>query len=87
MSDLPRIDSSEVAQTSPNAMANGQGDVFYPDDEKEALWFAIEHKARPVSPGRFPFHTVAAAIDRLWPALEALDVDGTAQYYLEREER
>lgn len=73
--------------TQPNAMTNDRGDLFYPDDEKEALWFAIEHGARPVSPEQFIFPTVAAAVEKLWPELEALDVDGMAEYYLEPGER
>lgn len=87
MADLPRIDSSEVAQVSPNAMVNDRGDVFYPDDATEALWFVIEHHAHPVSSGRFPFAQVAQAADHLLPALEDLDIDDSARYYLGREGR
>jgi hypothetical protein len=86
VSDLPRIE--EAGRSAPNAMANDRGDVFYPDDAKEALWFAIEHQARPLSSGQFPFTQVARAVELLWPALEALDINDSTQYYLdlEREE-
>jgi hypothetical protein len=36
-------------------MANDVGDVFYPDSEDDALWFADQHDARPLNPSRFPF--------------------------------
>lgn len=38
-----------------NAMAALNGDLFYPDDEHDARWFAEVHEAAPVWPDRFPF--------------------------------
>lgn len=37
--------SLEYAQGVPGAMVNELGDVFYPDDEEDAAWFAREHGA------------------------------------------
>jgi hypothetical protein len=42
---LPRIDSLEVAVTQPHAMVNAAGEVFYPDDLGDAIWFAEQHGA------------------------------------------
>lgn len=36
------------AQTVPGAMVNAIGDVFYPDDDDDAEWFAEEHGAWPI---------------------------------------
>lgn len=55
MDNLPKIGSAEVASTSPNAMVNDQGDLFYPDSPSEADWFATEHQAYPVNQATFPF--------------------------------
>lgn len=46
MSDLPRIDSIEVARQQPNTMVNDDGEVFYPDSDEDATWFAEQHGAR-----------------------------------------
>jgi len=87
MSDKPKIDALEAAQSSPNAMVNARGDVFYPDDGTEAAWFAIEHGARPLSPDRFPFTPDPLTVKYLWPALKSLDVDDATQYRLEWEQQ
>lgn len=55
VTDLPRIDSPEVALQQPHVMTDGEGSVFYPDSEEDARWFATEHDARPVNPDVFPF--------------------------------
>lgn len=55
MTDLPRIDSLEVARSQAHAMVTDSGDVFYPDDEEDARWFAEEHGARPINVDAFPF--------------------------------
>lgn len=36
-------------------MRAANGDLFYPDDEHDARWFAEVHEALPVWPDRFPF--------------------------------
>jgi hypothetical protein len=46
MADLPQIDSAEVARHQPNAMVNDAGEVFYPDSDDDAHWFAEQHGAR-----------------------------------------
>lgn len=38
-----------------HAMRALNGDLYYPDDEHEARWFAEVHEALPVRPDRFPF--------------------------------
>lgn len=38
-----------------HAMRASNGDLFYPDDEHDARWFAEVHEALPVWPERFPF--------------------------------
>jgi hypothetical protein len=38
-------------------MRAANGDLFYPDDEHDARWFAEVHEALPVWPDRFPFDT------------------------------
>lgn len=57
MADLPRTESLEVTLSQPHAMVNAQGEVFYPDDEEDARWFADEHGARPLDASDFPFRT------------------------------
>ena len=47
---LHDVDCLTVAATSPNAMINDAGDVFYPDNPDDAEWFAWEHDARPLNP-------------------------------------
>lgn len=56
MTDLPRVDSLETALQQAHAMANDSGDVFYPDNEEDARWFAKEHDGRPLDAEAFPFH-------------------------------
>jgi hypothetical protein len=46
------------AHGTPNAMAAPNGDIFYPDDEHDARWFAEMHEAVPLWPDRFPFDIV-----------------------------
>jgi hypothetical protein len=53
--DLPHINSLEAARSQPHAMVNDQGDVFYPDSEEDARWFAEEHGAWPLDAAAFPF--------------------------------
>ena len=38
-----------------NAMAAPNGDMFYPDDEHDARWFAEVHEAVPMWLDKFPF--------------------------------
>lgn len=42
---LPSIHSLEVAVTQPHAMVNADGEVVYPDDLGDAIWFAEQHGA------------------------------------------
>jgi hypothetical protein len=53
--ELLPIDCMAVASDTPHAMANDAGDVFYPDNEDDALWFADQHDARPLNQSKFPF--------------------------------
>jgi hypothetical protein len=55
MADLPRTESLDVALSQPHAMVNDSGEVFYPDGEEDARWFADEHGARPLNADAFPF--------------------------------
>lgn len=52
---LPRIDSTETAMAVPHAMVSPTGDVFYPDNPDDAVWFAVEHDAVPLDPDVFPW--------------------------------
>jgi hypothetical protein len=52
---LPRIDSLEAVRSASHAMVNKQGDVFYPDSEDDARWYAKGHDARPLNVNAFPF--------------------------------
>lgn len=44
-------------------MAAPNGDMFYPDDEHDARWFAEEHGAVPMWIQRFPFDIADPARD------------------------
>ena len=46
---------SEDPRWQANAMAAPNGDMFYPDDEHDARWFAEVHEAVPMWIQRFPF--------------------------------
>lgn len=81
MTDKPRIE--EAGRLSPNAMENDHGDVFFPDNSDDALWFAREHNARPVSPDHFPFMEAAITICYLWEALKEARVDHPTSYQVE----
>ena len=49
MADLPQIGSMDVARQQPHAMVNDEGEVFYPDSDEDARWFAAEHGARYIN--------------------------------------
>jgi hypothetical protein len=70
---LPSIETA--ADDQPNAMGNDQGDVFYPDNEPDALLFFALHQARPLHPDRFPYSVAATTIGYLCPALESLGLE------------
>ena len=42
---LHRIDCLTVAATQPGTMINDDGEVFYPDDDEDAAYFAEHHSA------------------------------------------
>jgi len=45
-----------------NAMYAPNGDIFYPDDEHDARWFAEMHEAVSVWPDRFPFDIAESVV-------------------------
>lgn len=49
-----------MEKLAPNAMANDQGDLFYPDSLDEAIWFTTEHRAYPMIPAVFPFPSIVS---------------------------